>query len=110
MNKIVREKLKEASLLFIIIIIFGCILAVMLKYETEGEKNMPFNLSEMLVVSSVDEKQKEENPEELKWNLDINQYNDIYLEIKKNDEYKKSSNIQNITIENIIIETNDEIT
>ncbi len=110
MNKIVKEKLKEASLLFLIIIIFGCILAVMLKYETEGEKNMPFNLSEMLVVSSVDEKQKEENPEDLKWNLDINQYNDIYLKIEKNPNYEESTYIESVSIENIKTESNENNT
>ena len=33
MNKIVKEKIKQAFLLFIIIISFVCVLAIMLKYE-----------------------------------------------------------------------------
>ena len=78
MNKIVKEKLKEAILLFVIIIAFGSVLSIMLKYENEGEKNMPFNLTEMLVISSVDETTKSENPENYKRNLNLNQYNDIY--------------------------------
>ena len=61
MNKIVKEKIKQAFLLFIIIISFVCVLAIMLKYETEGEKNMPFSLEEMLIVSSADGQTKSEN-------------------------------------------------
>ena len=110
MNKIVKEKLKQATLLFLIIIIFGCILSIMLKYEKEGEKNMPFNLSELLVISSVDEQQKQENPEQLKWNLDINQYNDIYLKIERNQEFEESIYIESISIENIMVKSNENNT
>ncbi len=108
MNKIVKEKLKEALVLFIIVITFGCVLLIMLKYENEGEKNMPFNLSEMLVISGVDETTKVENPENMKWNLNINQYNDVYLKFEKNPEFEESAYIESIMIENIIIESNKE--
>lgn len=108
MNKIIKEKLKEAIILFIIVITFGCILLIMLKYENEGEKNLPFNLSEMLVISSVDELQKQENPDNMKWNLDINQYNDIYLKIEKNPDFQENAYIESITIENINIKTNEQ--
>ena len=108
MNKIVKEKLKEAILLFIIIIAFGSVLSIMLKYENEGEKNMPFNLTEMLIISSVDETQKAENPENYKRNLNLNQYNDFYLKFERNDNFKETSYIENITIENIEIRSKKE--
>ena len=92
MNKIVKEKLKEALVLFIIIIAFGSVLAIMLKYENEGEVNIPFKLTEMLVISSVDETEKEENPENYKRNLNINQYNDIYLKFEKNKDFEENNN------------------
>ena len=108
MNKIVKEKLKEAILLFIIIIAFGSVLAIMLKYENEGEKNMPFDLTEMLVVSSVDETVKAENPENYKRNLNLNQYNDVYLKFEKNKNFEEVAYIENITIENINIKNKNE--
>ena len=77
MNKIIKEKLKQVLILFIIIVAFGTVLSIMLRYESEGEQNMPFTLSEMILASSVDEMKKEENPDNVIWNLDINQYNDI---------------------------------
>lgn len=108
MNKIVKEKLKEAILLFIIVIAFGSVLAIMLKYENEGEKNMPFNLTEMLVISSVDETEKVENPENYKRNLNLNQYNDVYLKLEKNSNYEDTAYIENIVIENINIKNKKE--
>lgn len=107
MNKIVKEKIKEAITLFLIIIVFVGVLAVMLKYENEGEKNMPFILSEMLVVSSAEEYEKEENPDGYKWNLNINQYNDIYINIQKVNNEEKPIYIKSISIENLIIDAPD---
>ena len=107
MNKIIKEKLKQVVILFIIIIAFGSILAIMLKYESEGEKNMPFTLSEMILISSVDEMKKEKT-DNVALNLDVNQYNDIYIKFDKNPEYKKNTYIDSISIENINYETSEE--
>ncbi len=103
MNKIVKEKINHAVTLFIIIVAFLCVLVVMLKYNNEGETKMPFNLTEMLVVSSADGETMTENPTNSKWNLNVNQYNDIYLQFAKNNDYQKTSYIKSISIENINI-------
>lgn len=103
MNKVMKEKVKEAITLFLIIVTFVCVLAIMLKYENEGEKNMPFKLSEMLVISSAEGEAKKENPEGYYRNLDIHQYNDIYLKIQKNEDIEEVSYIESISIDNIKI-------
>ena len=70
MNKIFKEKIKKAIVLLAIIIAFGTTLAVMLKYKTEGETNMPFKLKKIMVVSSAEATSKTENPDNYKWNVD----------------------------------------
>lgn len=95
-----KEKIKIATTLFLIVIGFIITIIIMLKYNIEGEKNMPFKLSEIIVISSGLGESKKENPENYKWNLDLIQYNDIYLQISKNAEYKKNSYIESISIEN----------
>lgn len=77
----------------------------MLRYQVEGETNLPFELSKMIVVSTA-ESNEIEAVADTKWNFSVNQYNDIYLEIQKNDEYTKNINIKNITFENFVIEKN----
>ena len=89
MEKDKKEKLKLAITLALIIIAFCIAITIMLKYSQEGETNMPFNLSEIIVVSSAEGVTKAENPENYKWNLDIMQYNDIYLHIEKNEIIRK---------------------
>ena len=96
MNKIIKEKLNKVLALLIIVIAFAVTLMIMLKYKTEGETNLPFLLTKIMIVSSADSETKQENPDNYKWNMSINQYNDIYMEIKKNYEYKIS--IENLKI------------
>ena len=100
MEKDKKEKLKLAVTLAIIIVTFGVAITIMLKYSQEGETNMPFNLSEIIVVSSAEGITKSENPQNYKWNLDIMQYNDIYLHIETNDNYNKNAYIESISLEN----------
>ena len=100
MEKDKKEKLKLAVTLAIIIVTFGVAITIMLKYSQEGETNMPFNLSEIIVVSSAEGITKSENPQNYKWNLDIMQYNDIYLHIEKNENYNKNAYIESISLEN----------
>lgn len=104
MDIILKEKINRVVVLVIIVIAFVTALAVMLKYKTEGETNMPIVLKKVLIVSTAEAIPKSENTENQKWNLDINQYNDIYINFEKNEEYKKNSYIQSISIENINIE------
>lgn len=90
------------GIIVLILIIAGII---MLRYQIEGETNLPFELSKMIVVSTA-ESNEIEAVADTKWNFSVNQYNDIYLEIQKNDEYTKNTNIKNITFENFVIEKN----
>ena len=71
MNTEKREKIKLAIMLGLIIIAFGIAISIMLKYNQEGEANMPFNLSEIIVISSAEGKNKTENPDNLKWKNDL---------------------------------------
>lgn len=103
MNKIIKEKLNKVLALLIIVIAFAITLIIMLKYKTEGEINLPFLLTKIMIVSSADSETKKENPENYKWNIVINQYNDIYMEIKKNYEYKRDCYIKSVSIENLKI-------
>lgn len=76
---------------------------IILKYNVEGETNMPFNLSKISIVSSGEGIDKE--LVDTKWAFDVYQSNDIYLYIEKNKNYSKSEAIKSINIENIKIES-----
>ena len=69
----------------------------MIKYEVEGEQNMPFKLSKIIVISTAEGLEKDES--ESKWNFDIYQNNDVYFYIDSNTE--DDLLIKSVTIDNI---------
>lgn len=93
----------------IIIIIFGilCIGGILiLRYQVEGEANMPFKITKISIVESVEGLETEGAIE--KWNLSVNQNNDIYIYLEKNSNYGKTEIIASVQINNIIINKQNE--
>ena len=92
-------------LLFIIIMVIFAVCLVSIKYDVEGETNMPYILSKIAIISSSQGNDKEEKVEGNQWNFAIDQDNDIYLYVEKNPEYKEDEKnkdtIKEIEINNI---------
>lgn len=84
------------SILFIVVII---VISIMIKYDVEGEKTMPFSISKILLVSTVDgDKVDDENNI---WNINVTQVNDVYLYIDKTstgDETIKEIRLENFNV------------
>ena len=71
--------------IIIIAIIFTAVMLI-LNYDENGETNMPFEISKILVVSTVNGQDVENS--DAKWDINVIQNNDVYIYIEKNDEYK----------------------
>lgn len=71
----------------------------MVRYEVEGEKKMPFNISKIFVVSTVEGNQVDDGQNI--WNINVKQANDLYFYINKDDITEET--IKQITIENFNI-------
>ena len=86
-----------------IVLVAGLLLMMILiiaRYEVEGEKDVPFYLSKVLVVSSVDGKNNED--ENNIWNIDFTQNNDVFVYINRDENTKDV--INSISFENFKIE------
>lgn len=86
----------------IIVVILAVAGIVILRYQVEGETNLPFALTKLIIVSSA-EGYDNVNPA-AKWDFTIDQNNDIYVSLEKNPNYKKSETIKRVAFENIHIE------
>lgn len=106
LNKLKQfTKTKEFHLSMIILIIAIILFTVgiiILRYNVEGETNMPFELSKIAIISSQEGVDKE--AQDSRWAFDIYQANDVYLYINKNDKYSKQEMIKEIIIDNFKIE------
>lgn len=78
----------------------------MLKYSVEGEKNLPFNLKKINIISTAESDIKKD--EEENWHAGILQKNDVFLSFEKNKNYKKTDTIKEIKLENFEIAKSNE--
>lgn len=107
-KEIVNKKSFHVILLSVIILILLFILGIVaLEYNENGEKNMPFIISKISVISTSEgiDKTSEGN----KWAFDINQNNDLYIYIEKNKNYDKSEIIQSVVFDNFIVDKKSDI-
>lgn len=109
------EKIKEITnkksfhvivITIIMVTLFFILGITILDYNENGESNMPFNISKISIISTSEgiDKVSEGN----KWAFDINQNNDIFVYIKKNDTYGKTETIKNIILDNFQIDKQSE--
>ena len=105
-----KEKIKQITetrqfhmcmVMSIILLIIFVVALISLKYNVEGEDNPPFTLSKISIISNVEG--TDTNDEQNKWNLAVNQNNDIYLYIKKNSDYKYTETISSVVLDNFKI-------
>lgn len=100
---LISKKAFHISMIIIIVtVILFALGIIVLKYNVEGEKNMPFILSKIAIISSVEGTDKDAG--ENRWAFDISQNNDINLYIEKNRNYDKQEAIKIILIDNIKVE------
>lgn len=107
-NSKFKKMIKKSIYAFILVLIIAFIGLIILRYHVEGEQNMPFNLSEFLVISTAEGYQEKESKDN-KWDVEVYQTNDIYLTFTKNKDYKDTEVIENIEITNIKIEDKPDI-
>ncbi len=94
--------------IFIVVILILIAAALMFKYQVEGEQNLPFNLSQINVISTAESDLTEGKDES--WNAGIMQKNDIYFVIEKNSGYKKQDAIKKISFNNFqIVKSNNDM-
>ena len=95
---------KQFHIIMVILIIIAIIFVVgfiSLRYNVEGEGNPPFYLTKISTISSVEGTDAEDAQN--KWNLTVNQNNDVYLYIEKNNSYQETETIKNVVLNNFNI-------
>ena len=103
LNKKIFHIIMITAIVFVILCLAGILI---LRYQVEGESNMPFKITKISIVESVEGNAIQGATE--KWNLNVNQYNDIYIYIEKNSSYGKTEIIEEVEINNIIINKQNE--
>lgn len=87
---------KRCLFAFCIMIVLMGVVSVIVKYEVEGEKTLPYQLSKIFVISTVEGTPIDDGTNI--WNINVKQANDLYFYMDKNNGTEET--IKRITIEN----------
>lgn len=91
-----KRVLRKYIFIAFLLLITAIVILLMIKYNVEGEKNMPFKLSKIVVQSTIDTKSREGTGN--LWDLELTQNNDIYIYIEKNKNIESESKLKSIKI------------
>lgn len=94
--------LRKSFVIFVIAIIAIIVVSIIVRYSVEGEENLPFEVSKIMVISNASGVQKEGSQN--KWDLNLVQNNDIYIDILKNKNYNKEEIIDKVIFSNFQVE------
>ncbi|MBQ7409983.1 MAG: hypothetical protein IJW20_01195 [Clostridia bacterium] len=94
-----KNLLKKCLFIIFLSALLMVVISIMLKYDVEGEKVLPFSIGKILLVSTVDG-HVVDDPENI-WNIDVTQINDLYIYIDKTLEDEQT--INEIKIENFVV-------
>lgn len=90
--------IKKCAFIAFLLILFMAVISIMIKYDVEGEKVLPFSISKILLVSTVDGNIVDD-PENI-WNVEVTQVNDFYVYLDKTIEDEQT--LKEIRIENFV--------
>lgn len=96
------------TIIIIAVILFASGIMI-LRYQVEGETNMPFKITKITLISTSDGVDKNQEGEATNWAFDINQNNDIYIYLEKNNNYKEEEAIKSIVIDNLNVQKEKEL-
>ena len=63
----IKRAIKASISIAMLIVILTIVVIVIIKYNVEGEKNMPFKLSKITIISTAEGLEPEENDQNIKW-------------------------------------------
>lgn len=101
-----KRVLRKYIFIAFLLIAIAISILLMIKYNVEGEQNMPFEINKIVVQSTLDAQNREESQN--LWDLGLTQNNDIYIYIQKNEENQKEQKIKSIEISRITTHKKNE--
>ena len=95
-----KNFLKKLLFWVFLVIIIIAVVIVILKYQVEGEKQMPYSIEKISITSRVEATSNAEIVD--KWSIDLKENNDILIYFKKNDQETERT-IKEIKLDNFKI-------
>ena len=99
----IKRGIKFYGIILAIAIVIAFAVFTVMKYDVEGEKNVPFRIGKVIAISSATTEPATNQEENYIWNEKVIQTNDVYIYLDKDTNYKKDEVIKSVKIDNIKI-------
>ena len=94
--------LKKSLFLAFVLIAITIVISIVIRYDVEGEKSLPYSVSKILITSHAYANDNEEKSEGVFWDINLKEDNNIYIYIDKTDSKTKDT-IKEVKISNFSI-------
>lgn len=100
-----KDIIKKCLFFSFLIIAITIVISIVVKYNVEGEKTLPYKLDKLLIISRLDTENN--NDETNLWNINLNQNNNIFIYLSKTNNTNET--IKEIKLENFKITSKPKI-
>ena len=100
-----KDIIKKCLFFSFLIIAITIVISIVVKYNVEGEKTLPYKLDKLLIISRLDTENN--NDETNLWNITLNQNNNIFIYLSKTNNTDET--IKEIKLENFKITSKPKI-
>lgn len=98
-----KSTIRKIAFISFIALLLLVVIVIIVRYQSVGETSLPFEVTKVLIVSTVDA-EKVDDPDNT-WNIPVDQVNDVYIYIGKSNEDKNERLIKEIKFENFNIKS-----
>ena len=99
--------IKKSLFLAFILIAITIVISIVVRYDVEGEKELPYNIEKIQITSHIDAKDSGNQTENI-WDVNLKEDNNIFIYLKKKDETVEDT-IKEVRINNFKILENPNI-
>lgn len=103
-----KNIIKKSLFLAFLLIAITIVISIVIRYDVEGEKSLPYSVAKILITSHAFANDSEIKNENFIWDINLKENNNIYVYIdKKNKETKET--IKEIKINNFKVTSKPKI-
>lgn len=86
-----KNILKRSLFLAFILIAITIVISIVIRYHVEGETSLPYSVNKILITSRTYANDNEEKAENVIWDINLKEDNNIYIYIDKKDSEAKET-------------------
>ena len=103
-----KNIIKRSLFIAFLLIIITIVISIVIRYDVEGEKTLPYSISEIHIVSHTSANDNETKAEGVYWDINLKEDNNIFIRLEKNDSETKET-IKEVKINHFVVSKSSKV-